>query len=1219
MAARRALALQPTVRRLSPTPQLFTRPARSSRLNTKGPRHFRPLLEKLESRVAPAVGVFNDDFSNYADPTKAGFDTAADGLEVVNDLPRYGVTQGPTGRGGYYYLQDGNPGDPGWGLHADGHILAITGSNPVPQVTFTVPPVGAPGGLEAGEEVSGIGVSVQGFGRVDIHGSEGNLTVHVNGGFTWQRIAAFRDDVLPGGGQLGAILELRVYSFEFVAMDNLTVAVSGSDPNDPPLAVDDLIVVDREFGQSEIFNPIENDTDADGDSLELVFNGQPARGTIAEVRDLFGNFRGFTYRADADALTDPTFREDSFNYIIRDTSFANDTATVRLVLNTIPGVNFDEYELPHGAAGPLHIDAAHGLLANDSDRDGDTLTVTGHGQPRHGEVTISPDGSFQYMPTTPGTRVLPDSFTYTVSDGFVTSTSEVFILVPNSAPVATGGTVAAPHNAPTPLNGSFAALDADGDSLTAVLVEDADQGQVTRLEVVNGRVEFEYETALGVVRGPASFSYRLFDGYGYSSVATVEIRVPNQAPVAHPDFYWPSENLGMVRIEGDRAYLVGNVLEGISVWSHFSLPPEVFASIDQGADTDGDDDPLRVAEIIEYPRFGTLISWNDEGDFLYELPSNWTDSVHDIPEEDLETAIDSFRYRMSDGVASSETTAYLHRHQFGNVFLPYPLKYEVPSGQPLFVPAVIGLTSFAPDHVPLTYTIERFPEHGTLEANHGGSFRYEPEPGFVGVDRFLINIQSARPVTPREVTIVVRNSAPQTLPDAYWAKGDQDLFISAANGVLANDSDPDGHALRLDSIGTPAGGQILRIQDDGSFTYRPNPDFRGRDTFQYQASDAFGGLSTGTITVEVVAPADAGELQNIFTPTGHHVALQSSPGATLANVNITATPPGTPPGDAVFPLGYFQFEIRGVAPGGAATVRVLLPADAPLVNEYWKFGPTQGNTADHWYRLVTSAPAAPHFSGAIVLPFVDGGSGDSDLLANGVIVDPGGPAFIPPPNPGVKVVDRVLQIVGTARADVVGVARLFGQLLITATFLPGGLRVLPASGIDRVEVRLREGNDLLIVAGNVGVPAILDGGEGDDLIYGGGGAAILLGGGGTDRLTGGSGRNVIIGGTGRDQLSGGAASDLLIAGTTSYDANDAALLRVLQEWTCQRSYSDRVANLRGGLGPVLSPSGTKLKKGETIFDDLDADELRGGSESDWLLYDLSRDIARDRKNAEAIN
>ena len=218
------------------------------------------------------------------------------------------------------------------------------------------------------------------------------------------------------------------------------------------------------------------------------------------------------------------------------------------------------------------------------------------------------------------------------------------------------------------------------------------------------------------------------------------------------------------------------------------------------------------------------------------------------------------------------------------------------------------------------------------------------------------------------------------------------MSVGYADGVLANDRDPNGPALRMDWIGTPAGGEILRSWEDGSFSYRPNPGFRGSDTFPYQVSDAFGGVALGQISVEVVDPAAAGDLVNVFTPSGHHVALQSSPGTTLENVVVSETPPAAAPVDAVFPLGYFQFEIHGVALGGTATVRVLLPADAPLMNEYWKFGPTTGDPSAHWYRLVTSAPAAPYFFGQIVLPFVDGGSGDTTGV-DGVIVDPGGPAF----------------------------------------------------------------------------------------------------------------------------------------------------------------------------------------------------------------------------------
>jgi len=76
---------------------------------------------------------------------------------------------------------------------------------------------------------------------------------------------------------------------------------------------------------------------------------------------------------------------------------------------------------------------------------------------------------------------------------------------------------------------------------------------------------------------------------------------------------------------------------------------------------------------------------------------------------------------------------------------------------------------------------------------------------------------------------------------------------------------------------------------------------------------------------------------------------------------------------------------------------------------------------------------------------------------------------------------------------------------------------------------------------------------------------------------------------------------------------------ILKECTSSRSYDSRVANLRNGLGPVLAPSGTKLKRGVTVFDDLDVDKLYGGTNLDWLLFDLNSDLAYNKKATEAVN
>lgn len=156
-----------------------------------------------------------------------------------------------------------------------------------------------------------------------------------------------------------------------------------------------------------------------------------------------------------------------------------------------------------------------------------------------------------------------------------------------------------------------------------------------------------------------------------------------------------------------------------------------------------------------------------------------------------------------------------------------------------------------------------------------------------------------------------------------------------------------------------------------------------------------------------------------------------------------------------------------------------------------------------------------------------------------------------------------------------------------------------------------DGNDLIFA------------GVGGDLVYGDNGNDVLLGDYGTDRLYGGKGRDLLIGGgtddpldKSIDKLFGEDGEDLLINGRTSFDADPAALGKIMAEWTSARSYSERVDNLRTGGGPVLG--GTALQVGVTVFQDDDADELRGGGGLDWF-FTAPPDKLLDRTAAEELN
>jgi VCBS repeat-containing protein len=99
--------------------------------------------------------------------------------------------------------------------------------------------------------------------------------------------------------------------------------------------------------------------------------------------------------------------------------------------------------------------------------------------------------------------------------------------------------------------------------------------------------------------------------------------------------------------------------------------------------------------------------------------------------------------------------------------------------------------------------------------------------------------------------IAVVNNPPTADDDSYTVDEDETLVGSS---VLAGDSDPDGDNLTATNASDPANGSVT-LQPSGTFTYTPDPDFNGQDSFTYQASDGRGNVSapaTVTITVNPV-------------------------------------------------------------------------------------------------------------------------------------------------------------------------------------------------------------------------------------------------------------------------------------------------------------------------------------------------------------------------------
>jgi large repetitive protein len=185
--------------------------------------------------------------------------------------------------------------------------------------------------------------------------------------------------------------------------------------NTAPVAGNDSATTNEDTAVT--INILSNDSDADGQSFSPTILTQPANGTATLNGD-----GTVTYTPDANFNG-----SDSFTYRVSDGSLNSNTATVSISVTSVndaPTAIDDFFATDFESV--LNI-APDSVLDNDSDIDGDTLTVSSHTQPLNGSVTVNSDGTFTYTPDTGFSG--NDGFTYSVSDGTTTSMAVVTITV----------------------------------------------------------------------------------------------------------------------------------------------------------------------------------------------------------------------------------------------------------------------------------------------------------------------------------------------------------------------------------------------------------------------------------------------------------------------------------------------------------------------------------------------------------------------------------------------------------------------------------------------------------------------------------------------------------------------------------------------------------------------------------------------------------------------
>ncbi len=517
-----------------------------------------------------------------------------------------------------------------------------------------------------------------------------------------------------------------------------------------------------------------NDTDAESNPLTAALVSGPTHSSSFTL-----NPNGsFSYTPAANYSG-----SDTFTYKANDGSLDSNVATVTITVNAVndaPVANADSYSTNEDT--PLTV-AAAGVLSNDTDIEGSTLSV---GTPRpasgpsHGSLTLNADGSFSYTPNANYNG--PDSFTYFANDGTVNSASAATVSITvnpvNDAPLCSDQSGSTPED--TPLNSSVTCSDVDSASLTYSKVSDPANGSVT----VNADGTFTY-TPNANFNGNESFTFKANDGSLNSNTATYTINVTavNDAPVAANDSYSTNEDTTL----------------------------SVAAPGVLGNDTDVDG-PSLSAVLVSGPAHASSFALNADGSFSYTPAANYNGT-------------DSFTYKASDGsLQSSTATVSLTINPVNDAALCSDQGGTTPEDTPLNS----SVTCSDVDSASLTYSKVSDPANGSVTVNPNGTFAYTPDANFNGNDSFTFKANDGSldsNTATYTVNVTAVNDAPVAVNDAYVTDEDTPLVIPSA-GVLANDSDVDGDAVSAVLNTGPSHGS-LTLNADGSFSYSPDANYNG--------------------------------------------------------------------------------------------------------------------------------------------------------------------------------------------------------------------------------------------------------------------------------------------------------------------------------------------------------------------------------------------------------
>ncbi len=583
--------------------------------------------------------------------------------------------------------------------------------------------------------------------------------------------------------------------------------------NDAPIAVDDWAKTKEDT--TKRIDVSKNDTDPDGnndiDRSSITIVTQPAHGKVISRQNGTVEY----------TPNENYYGKDKFTYRISDFSgVSSNIATVGIVIEPVNDPPFADDD-----SAVTDEDQAVTIRVTDGDRDEDGRidrnSVSIVDPPSHGRAVVSTRGRVTYTPAPDyhGT----DQFTYTVRDdeGAVSNKARVTI------------TVRSVNDPPRIVGQKPLSVQEDGSlriTLKDLLVEDPDN---------------QY---------PEGFSLSLRSGANYSVSGTTVI--------PRKDF------AGVLKIPV-------TVNDGLAESNVFTLSVTVVAVNDPPAISGTP--PTQVKEGERY-RFVPSVSDRDANErFTFHIQNKPVWAGFDPATGGLEGVPGNKDVGVTRGIIISV------RDSAGAEAALSPFDITVINVND--APVITGqkpdpLTT--PEETPLTITLGHlevsdpdndYPNGFGLRVLDGDNYSRSgntitPAPDFTGMLTVPVRVndgQADSKIFNLKVSVTPVNDAPQANDDSVSTAQDESVDID----VLANDGDPDGDSLTIQSVDnlSKEGGTVA-IASGNRVVYTPPANFTGEDQFYYMVSDGNGGTARAKVTVTVTAPLSAAALNLPPTTSG---------------------------------------------------------------------------------------------------------------------------------------------------------------------------------------------------------------------------------------------------------------------------------------------------------------------------------------------------------------